>query len=316
MRRGLLAIACLAVALFSLQCFAQSPRCRLVRIAEWPVRFEGELPVVEGAINGRKINVLIDTGAYASLLTRAAADRMGLATRGNYESMQGFGGESEVGTTRLEELYVAGAVRNNVRVRVGGERPIPGVDFILGDDFFRNADMEFDYAHGVVRLFQPKDCRDAPLAYWDPAAPSVAIEDDNKIVIGIQVNGKSALALIDSGASGSVVHLAFAAKVGVTPQSAGVVPGGCGAGIGANAVRQWIAPFETIEIQGETIRAARLAIADFTPELARLSPEVILGTDFLRAHRVMVARSQRKLYFTYLGGQVFPARTSRDCPGG
>jgi len=40
---------------------------------------------------------------------------------------------------------------------------------------------------------------------------------------------------------------------------------------------------------------------------------VILGTDFLRAHRVMVARSQRKVYFTYSGGPVFPARKARDC---
>ena len=313
MRHRFAAAALLAAALLSQHCLAESPRCRLVRIAEWPVRFEGELPVVDGAINGRKINVLLDTGAYASLLTRAAADRLGLATRGNYESMTGFGGESEVTTTRLDELYVAGAVRNNVRVRVGGERPIPGVDFILGDDFFRNADMEFDYAEGVVRLFQPKDCRDAPLAYWDKAAPSVPMEDDHKVVIGIKVNGKDVLALLDSGASSSVVHLAFAAKVGVTPQSPGVVPGGCTGGIGANAVRQWIAPFERLEFQGEIIRDARLGIADFTPELARLTPEVILGTDFLRAHRVMVARSQRKVYFTYSGGPVFPARKARDC---
>jgi hypothetical protein len=40
---------------------------------------------------------------------------------------------------------------------------------------------------------------------------------------------------------------------------------------------------------------------------------VILGTDFLRAHRVLVSRSQRKVYFTYASGPVFPARKSRDC---
>ena len=106
MRHRFAAAALLAAALLSQHCLAESPRCRLVRIAEWPVRFEGELPVVDGAINGRKINVLLDTGAYASLLTRAAADRLGLATRGNYESMTGFGGESEVTTTRLDEEVV------------------------------------------------------------------------------------------------------------------------------------------------------------------------------------------------------------------
>jgi hypothetical protein len=40
---------------------------------------------------------------------------------------------------------------------------------------------------------------------------------------------------------------------------------------------------------------------------------MLLGTDFLRAHRVLVARSQRKMYFTYAGGTVFPSKPSKGC---
>ena len=32
---------------------------------------------------------------------------------------------------------------------------------------------------------------------------------------------------------------------------------------------------------------------------------MLLGADFLHAHRVLVAHSQRKIYFTYAGGPVF-----------
>jgi hypothetical protein len=32
---------------------------------------------------------------------------------------------------------------------------------------------------------------------------------------------------------------------------------------------------------------------------------MLLGADFLRAHRVLVSHSQRKIYFTYLGGPMF-----------
>ena len=46
---------------------------------------------------------------------------------------------------------------------------------------------------------------------------------------------------------------------------------------------------------------------------------MLLGLDFIRAHRVLVAHSQRKLYFTYNGGPVFEARprpgTSGSDPG-
>jgi hypothetical protein len=33
--------------------------------------------------------------------------------------------------------------------------------------------------------------------------------------------------------------------------------------------------------------------------------QMLLGVEFLRAHRVLVAHSQRKLYFGYVGGPVF-----------
>ena len=38
---------------------------------------------------------------------------------------------------------------------------------------------------------------------------------------------------------------------------------------------------------------------------------MILGVDFLRAHRVYVAHSQRKVHFTYVGGPVFSHKADR-----
>ena len=36
-----------------------------------------------------------------------------------------------------------------------------------------------------------------------------------------------------------------------------------------------------------------------------VQPDMLLGADFLRSHRVLLAISQRKMYFTYVGGKVF-----------
>jgi len=35
---------------------------------------------------------------------------------------------------------------------------------------------------------------------------------------------------------------------------------------------------------------------------------MLLGVDFLRTHRVLIAHSQRKLYFSHVGGPVFRPR--------
>src|SRR4051812_37420808 len=174
MKRSLLATCALAVLLgaFADPSLAADPaKCQLAQLAEWPVRLQGNLPVIEGAINGTKIGVLLDTGAFASLITKAAAVRLDLPTRNTGEIAAGIGGESGVQSTWIRELRIADATREGMRVRVIGERPIPGVDFVLGDDFFRAVDLEFDYRKGMVRVFKPYGpCNATWLAYWDPGA--------------------------------------------------------------------------------------------------------------------------------------------------
>ena len=314
-RSILSACAALAIAWGSPALGADS-KCKLIRIAEWPVRFQGNLPVIEGAIDGKKVGILLDTGAYASLVTKDAAERLGLATRITNDFAQGVGGASRILVTRLQELRVGDAVRTNVRVRVAGEQPIRGVDFILGDDFFKNIDMEFDYSKGVIRLFQAQDCKGAALAYWDPGAFQVPLQDESKIVLSVRVNGREGRALLASGASTSVVSEYFAAKLGITPQSPGVVPSGCASGIGQDVVHSWVAQFDTVAVGDELIRNPRLRIEDLMSEIANTRhapPDMLLGTDFLRAHRVLVARSQEKVYFSYAGGLVFPATPGFAC---
>src|SRR6185436_20250959 len=107
---GMAAVAAPALA-------AEPPKCRLIRIAEWPVRFQGGLPIIDGAINGKKIGILLDTGAYASLITKASAEKLELNTRGTGEFMIGVGGESRIFVARVDEFRIGDAVRTNWRVR-------------------------------------------------------------------------------------------------------------------------------------------------------------------------------------------------------
>jgi hypothetical protein len=39
---------------------------------------------------------------------------------------------------------------------------------------------------------------------------------------------------------------------------------------------------------------------------------MILGADFMKAHRILFAFSQRRMYFSYQGGEVFDAPTASD----
>jgi tetratricopeptide (TPR) repeat protein len=62
-----------------------------------------------------------------------------------------------------------------------------------------------------------------------------------------------------------------------------------------------LAPFGSFGIGDEEIKNTRLRVADI--ELP--DADMLLGTDFFLSHRILVSRSQDKLYFTYNGGPVF-----------
>jgi len=311
--------ACLA-ALVAVQAAAAPADCKLIRIEEWPVRLERNLPIIDGEINGNKVSILIDTGSQRSFVTRSAVTRM-MLTRTNV-------GTTGLESVRLEELRIGPAKRKDWNVLVSPEQDFGAQVFslILGYDFFAAVDFEFDLANRAVRLFQARDCAGSSLAYWTDARPVEAqIQGSGEILVSVAVNGRPSLAVVDSGSTFSALTMAESLRLGVNAKTEGVVTSGCSTGVGRPALDYWSAPFQSFAIGNEVIRNPTLRIADFTREssvnqvggrqASRFAeqPQMILGMDFLRAHRVFVSNSQRKMYFTYAGGTVFPTGTDRTC---
>ena len=139
------------------------------------------------------------------------------------------------------------------------------------------------------------------------------------------VNGRPVTAVLDSGAYPSVVTKSQAAEVGITPDSPGVAAGGCSVGLGSKPIEFWFGPFKSFRIGDELVRDPVLRFADLwkystiVPPGSHVArkpldrPDMLLGADFLRTHRVFVAHSQRKMYFTYEGGTVFPNPPAGPC---
>jgi len=245
--------------------------CKFLKTAEWPVSASGEMLVVEGAINGSKVGVALDTGTNVSRIAGSAADRLGLVRREAGGLYTLSSGGNAVDANSIREFRVGGStLKDWGKLIVEGTE---GRDYavVLGYDFFQQVDVEFDLAQNTVRLFQPQGCGDLPLAYWAPrAAGRVPLESDSQrpaILIPVKLNGKPAVAALDTGSAYSLVSDSSA--------------------------------IETFAIGDELIKNPALRRAD----LGRR--DMLLGLDFLRAHRVLVSNSQRRIYFTYTGGRVF-----------
>ncbi|MCV2365949.1 retroviral-like aspartic protease family protein [Paucibacter sp. DJ1R-11] len=269
---------------------------------------KGTRAVATLGINGQDIPLIVDSGAFYSSLNHAAAQQLKMKVRSLPWGMEvnGIAGRDEhAGVTTAERLSLMGGELPNIDFLVGGNDDHNGTMGLLGRNILSVADTEYDLAHGVVRLMFPnEDCAKSPMAYWAGEAPFSEIEllrnDREKKTPAIEtialINGKRLRVLLDTGAR-TVMSLKAAKSVGVTD----LKPTGRVGGVGQGTVAGWSGAIERFELGGEVVHNVRLSVADF--DLREI--DMLLGVDFFLSHRIYVSKKQRRMYFTYNGGQVF-----------
>jgi hypothetical protein len=142
----------------------------------------------------------------------------------------------------------------------------------------------------------------------------------------VQVNGHDVTAAFDTGAPYTIIDSAVVRRPGLHPNRE-TATGLEGGGLGPGKFAIDAATFNSITIGQETVQNPRVVVADIwsknkETKLGSMiasepegTPEMLIGADFFRSHHVYVARGQRKLYFTYTGGNVFATPHDAPAPG-
>jgi tetratricopeptide (TPR) repeat protein len=292
--------------------------CTLAKLAELPVTMEGLRPVVPVKINGTDSRLIVDSGAFYSMLSPGSAAELKLKLEAPPYALRvsGVGGSTETRVTTVKDFMLVSIPVHHVQFIVGGNE-LNGAAGILGQNVLRIADVEYDLAAGAIRLLRPKGCRKETLAYWAKAGPVsvINIEPTSALfphTIGTAyLNGTKIQVMFDSGSDASLLTLRAAERAGVKPDGPGVIPAGFSHGIGEQLVQTWIAPFASFKLGDEEIRNTHLRIGD-TGRAAYA--DMLLGADFFLSHRIYVSNDQSKLYFTYNGGKVFNLTTTPQKP--
>jgi predicted aspartyl protease len=299
-------------------------KCKLAVVAQIPVDMRNLRPMVPAMIDGHPSNMLIDTGSGKSLIFRSAAAAFGLHVFEGGGQSYAAGGIEHSGTVEVRDFGIAGIVVHDLTLTAAGHGNMRAGAGVLGEDFLSHWDEEFDPAAGVLRLMVPQDCTGDQVMYWSPQYAVVNLTRagspdagwSSLLLAEVQLNGHDVLALFDTGAPHSIVTTDVAKRPGLQPivESA---TGRQGGGLASGHYAVDTAVFPSISIGAETIQNPRLEVADIfgkdkearTGSMIASSPEgqpeMLIGMDFFRAHHVYLARGQRKMYFTYLGGPVF-----------
>jgi len=281
------------------------------------VTMSGLRPVVHAQINGQDAGLVVDSGAFFSMLTPAAVQQFQLPYR-FFPGLrvEGVGGQESARVAQVRKFTLMGITWNDAEFWVAGSGFGRDAVGLLGQNVLHVADIEYDLANGAIRLVKPKgDCKRTNLAYWAAAAgkPYSAIDIESADTGRLHtrsvayLNGVKIRVIFDTGAAQSVLTLGAAKQAGITPTSSGVTEAGDAWGLGHRVTKTWVTRFASFKIGDEEIQHAQLRFGDIN----LLDADMLIGADFFLSHRVYVATSQNRLYFTYNGGPVFDLSAQR-----
>ncbi len=133
---------------------------------------------VEGELNGKKLKLMVDTGAQTSLVHLETAKSAGLEIGPMDQEIFGVGGKAMAAVSKFTQLKLGDAVIENRRVlatdmsRVGGGQEF---DAIFGADYLRELDAVISYREGRMFL-KPENIKSAVAKQPSPLAPQAMSE--------------------------------------------------------------------------------------------------------------------------------------------
>lgn len=279
--------------------------CRVQQRAVVPLQdIDGHL-LVPVSVNGIGTHFVLDTGAERSMVTPAAVRRLHLklsqwvATR-----MQGIGGIVEHPNALPESLALGGValrrrtVTHDTSLTVGALplSKISGetISGLLGRDFLSVFDLVVNLQADTLTLYGVHGCSGAFLPWTQPyVAIPVRQPLGTAVVVPVRIDGKRLTALLDTGASASLLTARGMIRLGLAPERMAGDRTAQSKGVGPRAVTMHRHRFASLQVGAELthrplIWAAPIRVVPFV--------DMLLGADWLAGHRVWISFATAQVF--------------------
>jgi hypothetical protein len=256
-------------------------------------------------VNGVTATFILDTGAQRSVVTEDAVHRLGLA-RDEWvgTTMSGVGGIQSRPNADPRSLTLGGVrlVRRTLshdtsltvgvlpRTRVGSLL----IDGLLGRDFMSPFDMDLDVPNRRLTLYQVHDCQGRFLPWQGGyAAVPVTLAAEYALVLPVSVDGTPMRAVLDTGASSSLIAAPGLFRLGLPPATLAADPAEQVSGLGPHIVTMHKHSFRSLQVGDQRIDAPVIWVAPI-----RLTPivDMLLGADWLAGRRVWISFGTGQLF--------------------
>jgi predicted aspartyl protease len=281
---------------------AVEPGCVIRAIGTISVTTKDRTPVIGASVNGHPLTLVLDTGGERSIITPAAAVRIGAQPPRVEFSRQLRGLAGKLATREVElSSFLAGGVAIPLRrilvaplpTRMGPESPIDG---LLGADALRFFDIDLDLPHNRLVLYAKQACSNAVPDWTGPYTPIDGVGFPGAhLVFPVRLDGHRVLAFIDTGAQRTMLSATTARALGVTEGALARDRLVILRGIAAEQLISRVHRFSRLEIGDAAIPYPELAVAEVIFRNAGL----VLGMDLLSSRRLWISYGARRIF---LGG--------------
>ncbi len=268
--------------------------------ADIPIESGQRLLIASLTVDGKPARGILDTGAQGSAVTDALVTRLGLLSDPRNGSLvSGVGGEGMPQDDALvRQFELAGFDPSNGHYPVIGlpAGAAPGSEplgALVGADVLSHFDIEIDLPHDKLVLYDRDRCT-APLPDWPGPVTEVplSITWTGRPKLTVKLDGHDIDALLDSGATQTVVDLPAAEKLGLSWDVLKKEPGSEGFGAAGVNFQRVPHTFQMLDIGGEAIPVPRLEVLDRSLREA----DMLLGLDWMRTHRVFISYRHHRLF--------------------
>jgi hypothetical protein len=297
---------------------AWADACKLKRVTSLPMTVGGSNQLLVPATfnGGKEGRVVVDTGAGASLIRASVSDALGLTERQLRGGLYGLGGGALTKGV-LVDLKLGQLVARQAVLVIAPDQAFrhdASIAGLIGRDYLMSYDLDLDFGGAKVNLFSKDHCPEQ-VVYWAKSAIKIPISlsDGNQIILPVTLDGKKLRALLDTGASTTVLGLPIASeKFDLDEHSPGVEAFGTIATADGANLQAYQYRFHTLEIGGIAYHDVPINLIP-TPSIGQPQtgtrvntlqagrPELILGIRELSKLHIYIAVDERALYVTPAG---------------
>jgi predicted aspartyl protease len=278
-------------------------QCKLGHLTDLPL-LSSNILLTPAILNDHPTTMMLDTGGAVTLITKRAADRLGLALQSTGGYLHGIGGAQalyafQADSFRIGQLHGAHLTLGVSDIGIGPHDS--QIDGIFGADFLSDYDVDFDLPENKIGLFKvvagcntPDAHLDGPLYLAPFATPTLA--NDLRPHVRVSIGGIPLDAVVDSGAQRTAMYRNAADRLGLRLEDLALGQHDHAIGIGPQArdeVRLIMAPMRIGEI---TVSHLPVAVID---QRSDDNVDMLLGLDFLTHVHVWLSFHSHTMIMQY-----------------